>query len=417
MKKWVLKVNASRWISMKGMQETKQGRRTLRILSLAFLIGIAASVQLLTTPKFQTSHPAKKNDDGKHATLVTAATAKSATVPVYLPALGTVTPFYTVTIKTQINGQLQKVLFKEGQVVKKGELLAQIDPRPYEAQLTQFEGQLERDKALLANAKIDLKRYQTLYKQDSVSQQTLDTQKALVKQYEGTVQSDEGQIAATKVNLLYCQIIAPFTGQVGLRLVDPGNYVQTTDTTGLVILNQVTPVTVVFTIPEDSVPVVFKKVQQGEKLEVEAYDRAQVNLLDKGELMTMDNQIDTTTGTIKLKALFENKKATLFPNQFVNVQLRVDTLKEAILVPTSAVQFGAKGPFIYIIDEGKKARLRYVTVGITYQDDTVIKEGVKVGEVVIKEGTDKLTNGAAVKVFVKNPSDKVPPAADKKTTT
>lgn len=309
------------------------------------------------------------------------------------------------------------MLFTEGQIVKKGELLAQIDPRPYEAQLIQFEGQLARDKALLANANVDLKRYQALSKKDFVTQQKLDAQKALVKQYEGTVMSDEGQVAAIKVNLLYCQVVAPFAGRVGLRLVDPGNYVQASDTTGLVVLNQMTPITVVFTIPEDSVSLVFKKIQQGEKLEVEAYDRAQINLLDKGELMTMDNQIDTTTGTIKLKALFENKKTTLFSNQFVNIQLRVDTLKDAILVPTSAVQFGAKGPFIYIAEEGKKARLQYVTVGINHQDDTVIKEGVKVGDVIIKEGTDKLTNGAEIKVSIKEPSDKASLAAEKKTAT
>ena len=406
----------SRWVSIKDMQQTKQGRWILRILLFVLLIGLATSVQLLTTPKSKAPHLIKESSDSKHATLVTTATAKAATVPVYLSALGTVTPFYTVTVKTKINGQLQKVLFTEGQMVKEGDLLAQIDSRPYEAQLMQFQGQLERDKALLENAKNDLIRDQALYKKKFVSKQMLDTQKALVKQYEGTLKSDEGQIAAIKVNLLYCQVVAPFTGQVGLRLVDPGNYVQTSDAAGLVVLNQVTPVTVVFTIPEDSVPLVVKKVQQGEKLEVDAYDRTQVNLLDKGELMTMDNQIDITTGTIKLKALFENKKTTLFPNQFVNIQLLVNTLKEAILVPTSAVQFGAKGAFVYVVGEGQKARLQYVTVGVTHQDDTVIKEGIKIGDVIIKEGTDKLTNGAEIKI-ASPPENKVLLDTEKKTTT
>lgn len=380
------------------LKERKKNPVILRITILALIIGIAGSIQVLTTPTL--TAPIKTDvHPNNRAIGVTTAVAKSAEVPVYISALGTVTSFYTVKVKTQINGQLQKVLFQEGQKVKEGDLLAQIDPRPFEAQLTQLEGQLERDKALLANAKLDLNRYQVLYKQDSVSQQTLETQKALVKQYEGTVKADEGQIQAIKLNIIYCKITCPLQGRIGLRFVDPGNYVQTSDTNGIAVLTQTAPITVVFTIPEDNVAKVFAKVQQGETLIIEAYDRLQQTLLDTGSLLAMDNQIDPATGTIKIKGAFENSKETLFPNQFVNIKLLVDLIKEAVLIPTSAVQYGAQGNFVYITPDDQKVRLQYVTIGITYKDDTVIKEGVKVGEKVIKEGIDKLTHNAAIKVM------------------
>ncbi|WP_084756244.1 MdtA/MuxA family multidrug efflux RND transporter periplasmic adaptor subunit [Candidatus Paracaedibacter symbiosus] len=385
-------------VYIEKIQTTKHGRQVLKIISLLLIIAIAAMIQIKTTPSLHLTMTTKQGAGNKQPMLVRTASSKTADVPVYLSALGSVTPLYTVTVKTQINGQLQKILFKEGQAVKEGELLAQIDDRLYQAQLTQYEGQLERDKALLANAKLDLKRYQTLYKQDSVSQQTLDTQVSLVKQYEGAVKTDEGQIQAIKVNLIYCKITSPITGRVGLRLVDPGNYVQTSDTTGIAVLNQTKPITVVFTIPEDNVPEVFNKVRQEDKLVVEAYDRWQNKLLDTGILMTMDNQIDTATGTVKLKASFDNPHETLFPNQFVNIKLLVTTLKAAILIPTSAVQHGSKGTYAYITDDNKTAKIQYVTTGITYQDDTVIKEGLTANQQVIIEGIDKLTDGAAIKV-------------------
>lgn len=327
---------------------------------------------------------------------VVVASVLKADMPIYVSALGAVTPTYNVTVKTQINGQLLRVLFKEGQMVKTGELLAEIDPRPYQAQLTQFEGQLARDSALLANAVIDLKRYETLFKQDSVSQQTLETQKWLVKQYEGNIKLDQGQIESVKVNLIYCEITSPIDGRVGLRLVDPGNFVQTSDTTGLFVINTLQPITVIFSIPEDNLPRVMQKIAVGKTLQVEAYDRTQNTLLETGKLLTIDNQIDPTTGTVKIKAEFDNKNNILFPNQFVNVQLLVDTLSDATVVPTAAIQNGAKGTFIFLVNDNQTVSIRPVTVIATNKDSSAITTGIMPGKLVVIEGTDKLTDGVAI---------------------
>lgn len=331
---------------------------------------------------------------------VVVASVLSKDVPVYIPALGAVTPTYTVTVRTQINGQLMQVYYKEGQMVKSGEMLALIDPRPYEAQLTQDEGQLKRDEALLANARIDLKRYQTLWKQDSVSQQTLATQAALVQQYEGAVQLDQGLIQGVRVNLIYTRITAPVDGRIGLRLVDPGNYVQTADTTGIAVITTLTPITVIFTIPEDDVPQVLKQINSGKILTAYAYDRAQIHLLATGKLLTMDNEIDPTTGTVKLRAQFDNKDNHLFANQFVNVNLLVTTLKQATVVPTAAVQHTNDGTFVYLLN-GDKVTVQLVEIGIASGDDTVVTKGVKTGQSVVIEGVEKLTDGSAV--LVSNP--------------
>lgn len=321
-------------------------------------------------------------------------------VPIYINALGNVTATYTVTVKTQINGLLMNVLYKEGQLVKKGDLLAQIDERPLLAQLQQYAGQLQRDQALLANALIDLKRYQQLWKQDSVSQQTLATQEALVRQYQGNVQTDEGLLQVTKVNLMYCKITAPIDGRVGLRLVDPGNFVQTSDAAGLVVITSVNPITVIFTVPEDDISQIVPQVFNKTAIPVEAFDRQQTKRLATGTLLTIDNLVDTTTGTVKLRAQFNNEAHKLFPNQFVNVKLLVKTLNHAMVVPTAAIQHYPKGDFVYLLNQDQTVKTASIKVGVTSGDDTVIMSGLALKQKVVVSGADKLKNGA--KVFVVN---------------
>lgn len=329
---------------------------------------------------------------------VVAAPVKTANVPVNLLALGSVVPTATITVRTRINGQLLQVLYKEGQMVKKDELLAEIDPRPYQAQLTQYEGQLLRDQALLANAELDLKRYQTLWRQDSVAKQTLDTQTALVKQYQGNVKADEGLIQATKVNLIYCEITSPVDGRVGLRLVDAGNLVQTTDTTGIAVVTALNPITVIFALPEDNVPEILEQINAGQTLMVKAYDRQQNKILAIGKLLTIDNQIDPTTGTVKLRAQFDNEKNTLFPNQFVNAELLVKILSNATIVPTAAIQHGTPENFVYVLKTDNTVTVRPVEVGVVWGEYTVIKKGVLPRQIVIVEGADKLREGARVSI-------------------
>lgn len=338
-------------------------------------------------------HPARK----VNPISVVVASAESEDVPVYLTALGTVTPFASVTLKTQLSGQLTDVLFKEGQMVKKGELLIKIDSRFYEAQLLQYEGQLARDVALLANAKLDLKRYKELIAQDSVSRQIYETQVYLVQQYEGTVKLDQGLVDSARVNVSYCNIHAPTDGRVGLRLVDPGNLVQPSDTTGMLIVDKIQPISVVFTLAEDTIPQVMKRLKaKMETTIVEAYNRSQNKLLSKGKLLTMDNQVDTTTGTVRLRAEFENEEHTLFPNQFVNAKLLVDTVHNATVVPTAAVQNGVKGTYVYLLMDNSTVKITPVTVGVTTGNTTVITSGVVPGQIVVTEGADKLTEGAPV---------------------
>jgi membrane fusion protein, multidrug efflux system len=359
----------------------------------------------------------------KHANTgmpVVLSTAKSADVPVYYLGLGAVTPVYTITVLTQINGQLLEVPFKEGQMVKRGDLLAQIDPRPYEAMLVQYQGQLEHDQALLAESKLDLQRYKVLWQQDSIARQTYEDQIYLVKQNEGTVKVDQGLLQGIELNLLYCRIVSPIDGRIGLRLVDPGNYIQTTSTTGIAVVDMVNPITVIFTLPEDNIPAVQEQVSAGQVLTALAYDRSQTKLLATGKLLTMDNQIDPTTGTVKLRAQFQNEDNKLFPSQFVNVKLLVKTLKNATVVPTMAIQNGVQGTFVYLVTTTKKAtdkdsddadtltvNAKPVVVGITNDDESVITSGVAPGDKLVIEGADKLTDGA--KVFVS--ADKTPAPA------
>ena len=330
------------------------------------------------------------------AQAVSAAKAASSDMPVTINALGTVTPLATVTVRTQIAGTLTDVAFREGQMVRKGDFLAQVDPRPYQIQLQNAEGAKAKDDALLGQARTDLARYQVLIKQDSIAQQQVDDQAYLVKQYEGQVKTDQAAIDTARLDLVYAHITAPVSGRIGLRQVDAGNYVQTSDTNGVVIITQMQPMSVIFTLAEDNLPVVLKRVSTGAQLSVTAYDRSGTTSLEGGHLDTLDNQIDTTTGTLKLRALFENKEGLLFPNQFVNTKLLVDTLHNAVIVPSSSVQTGSIGQFVYIVKPDDTVTVRVVKVGPIDGERTSIASGLEVGETVVTDGADRLREGAKV---------------------
>ncbi|MCA8337638.1 MdtA/MuxA family multidrug efflux RND transporter periplasmic adaptor subunit [Burkholderia multivorans] len=334
---------------------------------------------------------------------VQVAAATRGEMPVVLSALGTVTPLANVTVKTQLSGYLQSVAFKEGQIVKKGDLLAQIDPRPYQVALENAEGTLARDQALLATARLDLKRYRTLLSQDSIASQTVDTQASLVKQYEGTVKTDQAAVDSAKLNLTYARITAPVSGRVGLRQVDPGNYVTPGDTNGIVVITQLQPMSVIFTTSEDNLPQILKQVNAGQKLSVTAYNRNNTIPLETGSLETLDNQIDTSTGTVKLRATFDNKEGLLFPNQFVNTRLLVDVIRDATIVPTSAVLTGSIGQFVYIVKPDNTVAVRKVKVGPVDGERTSIVDGVAVGERVVTDGSDRLREGAKISIPADQP--------------
>ena len=338
---------------------------------------------------------------------VIASVAQKGDIPEYVSGLGTVTALYTSTVLTQVNGQVLKVPFKEGDTVKKGALLVQIDPAPYDAALTQAKGQLARDKALLGAAKTDFKRYDTLVKQNSISKQQRDDQMYLVKQYEGTVELDEGLVKIAEINLSYTRITAPFTGRIGLRFVDPGNIVHTTDTNGMAVITRDQPITVIFPVPEENLPAIMKKLNAKESLEVDALDRAQNRLIAKGRLLTADNQIDTATGTVRLKAIFANKDNSLFPNQFVNARVLMETLRGVTVVPSAAVQRSPDGTFVYVVnksgaDSAKSdtVSVRQVTLGPSEKDSQSIEKGLSPGETVVVEGAEKLKEGSKVRVQI-----------------
>ncbi len=328
---------------------------------------------------------------------VQAAMTATASIPHYLSALGTVNAANTVTLLSRVSGQLMAIHFQEGQQVKQGELLLEIDPRPFQVELTQAQGQLAKDQALLVNARQDLARYQQLSKTSLVSGQQLNTQESLVRQYEATVKSDQGSVASAQLQLDYSRITAPISGRVGLRQVDVGNYI--TSTTTLLVLTQTHPIDTVFTLPEGDIATVLKAQKSGQPVPVEAWDRANQKMLSQGSLLSMDNQIDSTTGTIKLKARFDNQDDALFPNQFVNIRIKVDTLQNVVVAPSSAIQMGNDGRFIWVLNDKDQVSKHMIVTGIQYGQQTVVTSGLNAGERVVTDGIDKLTEGARVEVL------------------
>jgi multidrug efflux system membrane fusion protein len=364
---------------------------------LLLIVAAGVGYWLYTRPAPQPAPPPGRASIAALTPVVTAAAA-AGDIDVSLNALGTVTSLATVTIRSQISGYLTKVAYEEGQLVKKGDLLAEIDSRSYELALAQAQGTLERDKALLATAQLDLKRYQELAKTNAIPRQQLDTQASLVSQYQANIISDQAQIDNAKLNIAYCHIVAPVSGRVGLRLIDQGNYVTAGDATGLVVITQLQPISVIFTTAEDNLPQIQKRLRAGATLPVTAYDRTGTNKLGVGALKTIDNQIDTSTGTVKLRAEFANGDDALFPNQFVNVWLLVDTQRDATIIPASAVQRGAPGTYVYLVNPDSTVAVRPVTLGVGSGERVAVSAGLSPGDRVVVDGADRLRNGAKVTV-------------------
>jgi membrane fusion protein, multidrug efflux system len=345
---------------------------------------------------------------------VVAAPARKGSIDVYINALGTVTPRNTVVVHTRVDGQLMSVAFREGQMVKAGDLLAQIDPRPFEVMLTQANGTMAHDQALLKNAQIDLERYRTLLKQDSIASQLVDTQEALVRQDQGQVETDKGAIDNAKLQLTYSRVTAPISGRVGLRQVDPGNIVHAADANGLVTITQEQPITVNYPVAEDDVPRIVKRMQTGQPVVVEAFDRSGTTQLATGHVLTIDNQIDTTTGTVKLKAEFPNQDGALFPNQFVNVRMLVETRQDATLVPSAAIQRGQPGTFVYMVKPDQSVAVTPVKLGAVEGETTEVQSGLEPGNLVVVDGADKLREGAKVELIDPNARRAAPTTGSRK---
>jgi membrane fusion protein, multidrug efflux system len=373
------------------MRFVTPSRFVLILLGIALVVGFR-----LHASKVAAAAPAR----GAGVSLpvpVSVATASRVDLPVRLSALGSVTAFNTVTVRPRVDGLLVRVAFREGQFVRQGDVLAQIDPRPFQVQLEQAQGQQARDQAQLANARVDLDRFQTLWSQDSIARQSVDSQQATVNQLEASLKVDQAAIDSARLNLTYSRITAPISGRVGLRLVDVGNVVTASSTTGVVVITQLDPIAVVFTLPEDALRIVLPRLRSGAKLPVDAFDRSGATHLATGSVVSLDNEIDQSTGTVRLKAVFENRDHSLFPSQFVNVQVLADTHPAQLVVPTPAVQQGPQGSFVYVVRD-KKAVLRPVTTDMTEGERTSIAKGLGLGEQVVTDGIDRLRNGATVEI-------------------
>jgi multidrug efflux system membrane fusion protein len=373
------------------------GPRNKKHLLAWLLVLLICGILLLPLLHKSKVVPVSGGPSGSGRTEVNVATAASGSMDIYLDALGTVTPQSTVNVYSLVSGRVFSVNYREGQLVHKGQLLAEVDSRPYEAQLRQAMGSLKRDKSSLEQARVDLKRYQDALKQNALAQQTVFDQEQAVKQYEGTVENDEGTVAYDKVQLSYCHITAPIAGRIGLRLIDPGNTIFSGSSSTIAVITQVNPITVVFSIPEDKVREVQMRTAKGNKLKVDLYDRSQSTKLSAGTLLTLDNAVDTTTGTVKLRALFTNTDGALFPNQFVNARLRVDTLANAILIPTVAIQYNGQQAYVYRVKQDQTVSIQNITVVNSEQSQSAV-QGLSAGDAVVTSNFDRVQDGATVSI-------------------
>jgi multidrug efflux system membrane fusion protein len=381
--------------SMNDDGTPKRSRGWVWIVVL-LVIGAAGYFMYRQYQSMQAQNQARQNNRPRSVPITTSK-VQTADMPVYVQALGTVTPIYTDTITSRVQGQIVNIYYKEGQMVHKGDPLIDIDPRPYQAAVTQMEGQLARDQAVLAEARIDLDRYQTAYSRNAIAKQQLDDQTQLVLQDEGTVKTDEGTLENARVNLVYCHITSPIEGRVGLRLVDLGNIVQANSSTALVVITQLQPITVIFSVDQSYLPQIQEQLRRGHTLTVDALDKAQNTEIQSGSLITLDNVVDPTTETVKLRALFRNDKSELFPSEFVNARLLLTTQKNVTVVPSNAIQRNSQGPFVYLIGSDQKATAHAITTGVTNNNMTAVT-GVNSGDTIASNGFDKLQDGAQVSI-------------------